>query len=346
VPTPRIRRATTALLALGAVAAAAPAMASAAATVTVTGDTGAPVPVPAGAPPTVRNMSPEMVVAFPPGGGKFKLTVTAPNGTAASSGRTCSFKTSKATEFISYSGNGAYTATVTNYGDDDSACATPLGTETYAFVVGASTSVTPPPGTFLLRSPGSFSTGVLALPVAINPGASSTEVRFGPNAQLAPDGGILSASTLTYADHATGQAQLRFPGPGVYTVVARPTRSSGAGPWSPPIQVVVAAPFDVSGGLLFLDSRGPSYSVRIRLREASARGRVSIAIARRDSKKRYGKYRSLGSARISSRSEVSKRFKVGKAGTYRLRFSYKGTQTIAGGRITFPIRITRRITFG
>jgi hypothetical protein len=87
VPTTRTRRGLAAGLALGALAAAAPGTAAAAATVTVTGDTGSPVAVPAGAPPTIRNMAPELKVAFPPGEGKYKLSVTAPNGAAASTGR-------------------------------------------------------------------------------------------------------------------------------------------------------------------------------------------------------------------------------------------------------------------
>ena len=70
-------------------------------------------------------------------------------------------------------------------------------------------------------------------------------------------------------------------------------------------------------------------------------GRVSVALARGT---KGGKYRSLGSVKVSHHS-VTKRFRATRAGTYRLRFKYKGNSAVAGGFEVDKIRITRRITF-
>ncbi len=346
MPAVRLRRGLILSAAFTALAAAAPAGA-AAASVTVTADNGNPVAVTPAAPPIIRNMTPEVGVAFPPGEGRYTLTVTTANGNAVSRGSGCSSRGALGPYRVDYAGNGGYLVTVTNFAADDFNCARPLSAERSGFGIVAGTALAQPTAPFLLREPGSFSTNVLSLPVALNPGADTHEVRFAPNATVGPDGAIVGNSTKTSADTTTGMAQLRFEAPGVYTVVARPTRFTAAGeigaPWSKPVQVIVVAPFDVSGGLRFLDSRGPSYAVRIRLREKSARGRVSVSLARG---KRGGRYRSVGSARISSSGTVTKRFRAGRAGAYRLRFTFKGTQTIGGGRVTFPIRIARRISFG
>ena len=324
---------------------AAPAVAGAA-TITVSGDDGNPVAVPPGAGPTVRNMRPDVGVGFPNTTGRYQLAVTGPTGTAASTGVTCIGRSFVSPSRVNYAGNGAYTVTVTNYGADDSKCATPTSTETFTFTIAASTALTAPAQPFVLRAPGSFTTAPLLLPIALNPGADSHEVRFAPNAQIGPDGAIVGASAEGSVDTATGMARLNLPGPGVYTVVARATRFTSAGeigsPWSPPVQAVVRAPFDIRGGLSFLDSRGPSYSVRFELREKTAVGRVSVAISRRGSKNRYGKYRSLGTAKISSISTISKRFRAARFGLYHLRFRYAGRQTILPGSVVFTVRVTRR----
>lgn len=346
MPTPRIRRSATVALALGLLAAAA-ASAAQAATVTVTGDDGNPIVVAPNAGPTVRNMKPDVGVAFPPGEGRYTLTVTDTTGAAVSRGVSCISQSFRTPSRVEYAGNGGYVVTVRTFGADDRDCARPLSTEAVGFAIVASTAVAQTTKPFRLRSADSFATNVLSLPVAQNPGADTLEVRFAPDATVGPDGAIAGNSTRTSADPATGTAQLRFPGPGLYTVVARPTgftsKGEVGGPWSAPVRVVVVAPFDVTGGLRFLDSRGPSYAVRIKLRERSARGRVSISLARGTS---GGKYRSLGSARISSLGTVAKRFSATRSGSYRLRFSYKGSGMIAAGRKTFAIKVTRRVTFG
>ena len=346
MPAVRRRRGLTLAAALTALAAAAPAAADAA-TVTVTGDDGNPVAVTAAAPPTIRNMRPAVGVAFAPGDGRYTLTVTTAGGLAASQGASCRSRASGGPYSVDYAGNGAYAITVTNFAPDDFACATPLSRESFAFAIVAGTVLEQLKLPFLLREPGSFSTNVLGLRLLLNPGADSHEVRFAQNGTVGPDGAIVGNSAEASADRMTGVTQLRFANPGFYTVVARPKRFVGSGqigaPWSAPVRVLVLAPFDVSGGLRFLDSRGPSYRVRIQLREKSARGRVSVALARG---RTGGKYRSMGSARISSSGTVTKRFKAGRTGSYRLRFTYRGAGAIGGGRVTFPIRIKRQISFG
>ncbi len=329
------------MAALGTLAAAAPAVAGAA-TVSVTGDDGNPVGVPPGAPPTIRNMRPDVGVAFPPGDARYSLQVTNAAGAAASSGLKCFRTTFLSPDRVAYSGNGAYTATVSTYAADDTSCTKALTTEAFTFVIGASTSIAPPAGPHQLRAFGSFVTNPLLLAVNLNPGATNHEVRFAKDARLAPDGSIVGGAGTAYVDASTGMARASFDGPGVYTFVARPTRYGSAGevggPWSPPVTVVVRAPFDFKPGIDFTDSRGPSYRVRATLREASARGTVRISLARGT---KGGKYRSLGTATISKTGTISKRFTARRTGKYRLRFTYRGSKTIAAGSGTIVIQVRR-----
>jgi hypothetical protein len=329
---------------LGLVAAA-PAVASAAA-VTVTGDDGNPVALSAGAPVTIRNMSPSVAVAFPPGDGRFALAVTDGAGIAASSGTTCLSDRYASSDSVGYRGNGPYTVTVTNYGADDYSCKTPLSQEAYQFVIAASVGLTQPAKRFLLRAPNSFSSNPVMLPVGLNPGASSYELRYAAGGVVGPDGSISGPSAQAFVDTTTGLARLSPTAPGTYTVVARASDFSGGGefftPWSAPVKVTVVAPFDLTG-VTFPDARGPSYRIRGEIREKSARGRVSIALAKGTKR---GRYHSLGSARISSKGTFSKRFRTRRTGTYRLRFSFKGSATVQRGRVVQRVRFTKRIFFG
>jgi hypothetical protein len=50
-------------------------------------------------------------------------------------------------------------------------------------------------------------------------------------------------------------------------------------------------------------------------------------------------------ARISKKGRFTKRFTVRHPGTYRLRYVYKGNSTVAGGRVTEAIKITRHLLF-
>ncbi len=342
MPISPVRRALAAGLALASIAAVAPAAASAAASVSVTGDAGAPVPVPAGAPPTIRNMKPDVTAGFPAGGGRYKLDVANPQGTVAGAGL-CTSKDRPFATSPGYFGNGTYTVTVTNYADDDFRCATPVSTESYAFVIAASTSITQPAGPALLRPPGSFTSNPLSLQVAGNPGANSVDVFYAKNAAVGPDGNLVGTSKKTSVDPATGLARI-FPDiAGTYTAVARAVRFTGGtevgSPFSPPIKFTVLSPFDASNSLETIDSRGPSYRVRLRLREKLTRGRVSIALARGT---KGGKYRSLGSAKLSSQGSLTKRFTASRTGSYRLRFKFKGSETTAPGFIVYKFKVTRR----
>ena len=59
--------------------------------------------------------------------------------------------------------------------------------------------------------------------------------------------------------------------------------------------------------MTFPDSRGPRYKLRGQLRERVARGKVTIAIAKRWKK---GKFRKLGSAKLNSKGRFTKKFRV------------------------------------
>ena len=93
---------------------------------------------------------------------------------------------------------------------------------------------------------------------------------------------------------------------------------------------------------MFPDFRGPSYKVRGQVRERAARGKVTISIARGLKK---GKYHRIGKAKINSKGRFTKRFTVRHTGTYRLRYIYKGNSTVAAGRVTERIKITRHLFF-
>lgn len=333
-----------ATLALASLALASPAAARAA-TVAVTGDDGNPVGLVAGAPQTIRNMQPEVSVAFPPGEGRYVLTITDQAGNAASSGASCFSRSSTFSNRVAYRGNGTYTVTVANFAATDRSCVTATSTETYQFAIAAAAAV-PPAGPFLLREPDSFSTSPAAITLAVNPGADSYEVHFAKNGAVSPTGDLVGPFTTRTAG-SDGRVSLRPDSPGVYSVVARAKKFSSGGeaftPWSAPARIVVKAPFDFKPGIEFLDRRGPSYRVRASLRESSARGRVSIALARGT---RGGVFRSIGSAAISSKGTITKRFKATRIGNYRLRFTYRGSSTIAAGRGTIGIQVRRTFSFG
>ena len=106
--------------------------------------------------------------------------------------------------------------------------------------------------------------------------------------------------------------------------------------------VTTVAPFDLER-TSFPDARGPSYKVRGQIRERGARGKVTVSIAKGRKK---GKFHRIGKAKINSKGRFTKRFKVRKTGTYRLRYSYKGSSLVAAGRATEAIKIRRRLFFG
>jgi hypothetical protein len=314
-----------------------------AATVTVTGDDGNPLPLAQGAAAAIRNQAPKVGIAFADKNGSFSLSVAGPDGVAVASPLSC-FLNDSFTKTVDFRGNGNYTITVANYAKADTTCKTPTSTETYVFTINSSTAVGAPPGPFLKRNANTYTTNTLTLPVAVNPGTSTYDVQYAAGAVLAPDGSISGPSSTGYVNASTGTLDLTFPGPGTYTVVARARTGQYASPWSPPVTVQVMVPFDLIA-VTFPDSIGPKYTLRGSLREDTIRGKVSIAMARRGAHNRYGKYRSIGRASITSKGTFTKSFKQRRTGYYRVRISYKGSAIAPKTTIYGRVHITRRVVY-
>lgn len=335
-------RAVAALVVAGA-ALAVPAGASAV-SLTLTDDAGTPQPW-AGE-PVLRTMSPKVGIAFGAAEkGYYSATFAGPDGAGVSSPIDCySINTSRG---LDYRGNGAYTVTVQKYGDKDSTCKTPAGAaQAYKFSINAGVALTGPAAPVLIRQPNSYVTQPVVLPFAGNPGALGYEIRYALNGAIAPDGSISGASTEGYVDSATGTVPVRLTTPGHYVVVARAKGfSAGTGqffsPWTPPVAITAKAPFDIAWSRT-PDFRGPRYRIKVQLREETARGRVSISYAKGSKSK---KFRSLGSARLNRKGQFSKSFTLRQRGTYRIRFRFKGSATVAAGTAVGKFRISRRFAF-
>ena len=307
-----------------------------AATVTVTGDDGNPAALTPDVPGATRVMTPVVETTTP---GYATVNVIGPDGAAAATAKTC-YVGPSLKSYLDYRGNGPYTVQVTEYAPKDYTCKTPIGAATYSFSINAGVALPQPTKTFLTRVPSSFKTRTLQMAVAPNPGSSGTEILYKRNAKLGPDGGIQGTALSAYASASTGGvADLRFRVPGVYTVVARAKSGSAASPWSAPVTVRTKAPFDISR-VSYPDSRGPNYQLKGYLYDSFARGgKVHISIARG---KKGGKFRSLGSAKITRKGTFTKRFRQTSPGQYRIRYIFKGNKLVAGGRETRGVRITRR----
>jgi hypothetical protein len=319
--------------------------AHAAATVTVLGDDNNPLTLAQGAPAAIRNMSTTVGVGFANKDGRFSLSIAGPDGVAVANPLTC-FLNDNFTRIVDFRGNGQYTISVVNYAKADTNCKTATSTETYAYSVNSSVAVASPTAPFLRRDPNSFTTRTLSLPVAGNPGAVTYDVQYAAGAVLAPDGSISGASSTGYVNRTTSTIDLNFPAPGTYTVVARAKNGQYASPWSPPVTVVVQVPFDIST-VLFPDSIGPRYTMRGILRETSGviTGKVSLAMARRGAKKKYGKYRSIGTAKLTSKGTFTRSFTQRKTGTYKVRISYKGSSAAPKTTVYGTVKITRRLRY-
>jgi hypothetical protein len=308
-----------------------------AATVTITGDAGAPVTLNAAAPTGIRNMHPDLNVALGGTEKAFDMTVAGPV-SAAAAPRTCSSST--VPWGVDYQGNGTYTVTVSTY--TNVTCTAGKTTVAYQVAITAGVSLGAPPGPVLTRQPNSFVTNTLQVPVAMNPGALTHDLRLALGGVLAPDGSISGPSEEVFADSTTGTAAVRLDAPGTYLMVGRATGYTGAAgqfssPWSPPITIRAFAPFDFAGAPTFPDSRGPRYKMRVALREKSASGKVSIKIGRGTK----GKLHSIGKARIR-RGTFTKTFRLHRTGVYRAQFTFKGSATTAPGTVKTKFRVTRR----
>ena len=323
-----------------------PAGAAAAPTVTVTGDDGNPVTLNPGAPTGLRNMDVTVNVSVPTGDTAYYTSqVYDAAGVAASNLASCRstefFPT--ATNFADYRGNGLYTVLLRYYPSTNSDCTgTAPRAQRLQYAINAGTAITAPPGRLLTRAPNSFATNTHQIPVALNPGALTYEVRYALGGVAGPDGAISGPSAETFVDRSTGLADFRFDRPGRWLIVARVKGGDYFTPWAAPVTVTAIAPFDLER-TSFPDFRGPSYKVRGQVRERAARGKVTISIARGLKK---GKYRRIGKAKINSKGRFTKRFKLRRTGRYRLRYTYKGSSLVAPGRVTEAVRIRRHVFFG
>jgi len=331
------------LLAL-AVAVAAPATASAAPTVTVTGDSGAPVALNPASPLGLRNMDVSVSAAVPPtDAGNFTIQVLGPDNVAVTPLSSCldpEFTTSTR-RFADYRGNGAYTVILRYYAEADIDCNGAASERRLGYVVNAGTGVTGPPAKLLTRDPNSFVLKTWQLGVNLNPGTSSYEIRYALGGVTGPDGAISGPSKETFVNTGSGLADFRFDKPGRYVIVARASRGIFFTPWSAATVVNAIAPFDLER-VTFPDSRGPSYKLRGQIRERVARGKVTIYLAKRWKK---GKFHRIGKAKINSKGRFTKRFRVRGYGKHRLRYTYKGSSLVAGGRVTERITISKRFFF-
>jgi hypothetical protein len=219
------------------------------------------------------------------------------------------------------------------------ACGGTPATRVLTFRVAAGVGLASDPNTPLLtRQPGEFATVTHRLPITGNPGADTYDVRYSSSSRLTADGGLAGPSRSATVDAATSTVPMRFSEPGRYTVVARARIFGGAAtPWTAPLRLRVYAPFDFASSS-FPDARGPSYRLRVRLREKTARGRVRISVARRWSGS--SRYRSLGTTRIR-RGGFTKRFRLSETGTYRIRYRFAGSATTAPGTVVEKVRIRR-----
>ena len=213
-----------------------------------------------------------------------------PTGTPAETGTSFCWDTRFTTDdrhLVSYRGNGVYTLQISLFRDRD--CKTPNSTINLQWTVGASVALGAPAGPLPTRQAGSFNTIMQQLDFAPNPGAVTYEIKFAKGGVVQPDGSLSSPALKDgFFNRATGKVEIiGATEPGEYVVVARGRSGDYYTAWSPPITMKLMAPFDFSTRT-FPDQRGPRYSVRATLREASAAGsRVTVAVAKGKNGKRF-----------------------------------------------------------
>jgi hypothetical protein len=308
-------------------------------TVAVTGDDGVPVAL---AGQTIRNMAPSLIFA-PTGTEVYSVAVIGPSGTPATFASTCTSSTTPRS--LTYQGNGRYAVYISVYANDAACASAPPAPAPapYTFAIGAGVAIASDPNTPLLtREPGEYATIEHRFPITGNPGADTYDVNYSTNPALAPDGNLVGPSQPAFVDAATATIPIRFSKPGRYNIVARArVYAGGATPWTAPLAVRVYAPFDFSSST-FPDSRGPSYRLRVRLRETSARGRVRIYVARKWSGK--ARYKRIGTVHIR-RGGFTKRFTLRHTGKYRIRYRFEGSSTTAPGTVVEKVRVRRTVRF-
>jgi hypothetical protein len=306
-----------------------------AATVTITGDDGNPVALNAAAPTSLRQMKTDIAVTRTGAETRYTLSATGPAGAAMSPVECFSIPTSTR---MNYQGNGTYTVSVTTY-TSATGCTGASTTTTYQVAVNAGLALAQPAGKLLTRKPNELSPIAYQVPISLNPGALSQEIRYAKGGVLGPDGAISGPSQQAFVDPASGAVKLSLDAPGDYVMVARAESFSGAfTPWSAPIRFRAVAPFDFVIAPSCTDCRGPSYKIRGQLREKSARGKVTVKLARG---RKGGRFRSVGKARVRN-GVFKKRFTLNSPGVYRAKYIFKGSSTTAAGRVTIRFEITRR----
>jgi hypothetical protein len=326
---------------VAATALCAPATAGAAVSATVTGDDANPVGLTPGTPLTIRNMYAQSTGHVDPADAKsFIVKVIGPDGVAAATDSPCwdTRYTNDTKRFVDYRGNGNYSMTVSLFTDAN--CTAGQKDVGYVWTVAAGVAISPPAPTMLTRAVNSFSTITQQFNFAGNPGASGYEIKFAKGAVLQPDGSLASPALKDgFLNTTTGKVELiGAREPGAYTIVARARYGSYYSPWSPPANFNLIAPFDLSSRS-FPDSIGPSYQVRAIVGEPSAGGKVTVAVAKG---KKGKKFRTLGRGNVNSQGVFKVRFHLAR-GTYRVRYSFKGSSTVQKGTVYEVIRITRRL---
>jgi hypothetical protein len=317
---------------------------AAALVVTVTGDDGNPLALGAGV--SIRNMNPTVGIGFTAGEDiQYAATITGPDGVSAAGSASClGIGTSRTVDFR---GNGAYTVTIQPYGASDFSCRTPVGSPSvYSFTINAAVTLAGLERRVLIRAANNFTALPVELPFTPNPGALGYEVRYAKNGVAGPDGALTGASAEGTVNATTGRAELRITSPGRYAAVARARGFTGATgqfftPWTAPAIVKAVAPFDLQSAR-FIDENGPVYRVSIKLREPTARGRVRLAWARGAS---GGRFIGLGTARLTSQGSFVKSIRIPRTGVYRLRVGFRGSRTVASGRIVQHFRVSRQVGF-
>lgn len=331
--------------AVAAVAATALALPTAAQAATASVSSNEGVPLPLATPQTTASLAPTVSVALGADEANYKLVVIDPAGTPIEGTGFCRDAT-RPTQEIPYRGNGLYTVQLTAYAERAvDFCKTGARPQTLQFTINATTTINPLPASFLIRDPGNVLTKDLPVALAgLNTGVSRVEFRYAKDGIIGPDGGLAGASTEEFIPTSIeprGQGKVRLQEAGRYVFVARQISNSVGTPWSAPITVNAQSPFDFQS-FRFSDGRGPSYRVTVKLREAATSGKVNVALARG---KKTGRFRSIGSAKISRTGTIVKRFTQRRSGTYRIRFTFKGSPSTAAGQAVQGVRFTRRVVF-
>jgi hypothetical protein len=297
-------------------------------TATVTNDAGVATSlVPS---PTIGNMAPSVVTTPIAAETSYRTVIVGPNGvTADSTGCLNRSASPTNTDTPTYLGNGVYTLTVRTF--NNAGCSGErLPAQVFRYTLNAGVTVSPPGNPLLTRQPGEGTLLGWQFALKPSPGAANVTVKYGTVGFDPATGGSIASVNGS-------NAIVTFNGPGTYSVVAQAHGASGSStPFSAPVNVTVLAPFDLVAAPTFPDDRGPRYRLRGRVRERSATGRVTVALARG---RRGGRFRTVARPRIRRNGVFSASFTIRRRGVYRLRYSYRGNATVARGSATQQIRI-------